>query len=50
MEKYHARFVLLTHEELKFWRPQWSQDGFPEDLEVLMQDSHGILFARKVAP
>jgi hypothetical protein len=27
MRKYHVRWVFLTEEEMKFWRPQWQVAG-----------------------
>jgi 4-amino-4-deoxy-L-arabinose transferase-like glycosyltransferase len=43
MDKYHAPFVLLTDDELKYWRPDWST-SVPGQLEQVARLDHSRLF------
>ena len=43
MDKYHAPFVLLTDDELKYWRPDWGT-SVPGGLEQVARLDHSRLF------
>jgi len=44
MRKYRAPFVLLTDDELKYWRPDWSSRSIPGELEQVARVQNGRLF------
>ena len=46
MDKYHAPFVLLTDDELKYWRPDWST-SVPGELEQVARLPNSRLFRLK---
>jgi hypothetical protein len=46
MNKYGARFILLTDDELKYWRPEWLQTSAPAGLEQVARVPNGRLFRR----
>lgn len=48
MERYGARFVLLTRRELEFWRPAWREHGPPAWLRLVAQMDGALLY--QVAP
>ena len=51
MDKYGARFIYLTDEELDLWRPQWrSADGLPDELRLAGAVGNGLVFARRDTP
>ena len=51
MDKYDARFIYLTDEELDLWRPQWRlADGLPQELRLAGTVGNGLVFARRDTP
>ena len=46
MAKYHAPFVLLTDDEIKYWRPDWIT-SVPGELEQVARLPHSRLFRSK---
>jgi hypothetical protein len=46
MAKYHAPFVLLTDDELKYWRPDWIT-SVPSELKEVARLPHSRLFRSK---
>jgi hypothetical protein len=50
MDKYGAEYVLLTQEEIAFWRPAWrSPSSIPEQLELIDHIGTASLFQRRRA-
>ena len=43
MDKYHAPYVLLTDDEVKYWRPGW-RIAIPSQLEQVARFGNGTLF------
>jgi hypothetical protein len=43
MQRYHAPYVLLTDDEVAYWRPEW-KDGVPPQLEPVARLSNSTLF------
>ena len=51
MDRYGARFIYLTDEEIDLWRPQWrSADGLPGELRLAGNVGNGLVFARRDTP
>lgn len=51
MDKYGARFIYLTGQELDLWRPQWrSPSNLPENLRLAGPVGDGVVFARRDTP
>jgi 4-amino-4-deoxy-L-arabinose transferase-like glycosyltransferase len=51
MDRYGARFIYLTDEELDLWRPQWrSPSHLPSELRLAGTVGNGLVFARRDTP
>jgi hypothetical protein len=51
MDRYGARFIFLTDEELQLWRPQWrSPSNLPTELRFAGAVGDGLVFARRDTP
>lgn len=51
MDKYGARFIYLTDQELDLWRPQWrSPSNLPEQLRLAGSVGNGFVFGRRDTP
>jgi hypothetical protein len=49
MSEYHSRWIMLTRDELRFWKPRWPS-LLPSWLRVRAQADDGTLFERIDAP
>lgn len=51
MDRYGARFIYLTDEELDLWRPEWrSPEHLPEKLRLAGTVGNGFVFGRRDIP
>jgi hypothetical protein len=51
MQRYHARYVFLTREELEFWRPNWQgPDGLPLWLTLVADLGGAYVYQREGGP
>jgi 4-amino-4-deoxy-L-arabinose transferase-like glycosyltransferase len=46
MDEYHSRWIMLTNDEIRFWKPQW-QNQLPAWLRVRARFDEGILLERQ---
>ena len=50
MDRYHARYVFLTGEEIDYWRPAWrSPAQLPDGLQLAGEVAGGYVFMRRSA-